>query len=111
MADGSRAGSAARGIYDVNFCLTEAINASDGTRTANLATPTYAGDFTGDVNVSGVDAYYHDDNQGQTATDGANDLFSGGIFVNDASWTFWTIQTVVPGSGVKQLRILALDVT
>jgi hypothetical protein len=72
---------------------------------------TYAANATGSINVDAASAYYHGADQGQTAIDGGNELFGGGIFKNEASWTFFTIQTVVPGSGVKQLRILALDVT
>ena len=50
-------------------------------------------------------------NVGQTLTYDSDNLFEQGFFVNDGSWTTYTIQVVVPGSGVRQLRVLALDVT
>lgn len=95
LCDGTQAGRFIRG--------TNVLYAADATYAANAV--------GGGINVNNASAYYHGDDQGQTATDGGNELFGGGIFKNEANWVFFTIQTVVPGSGVKQLRVLALDVT
>jgi hypothetical protein len=75
----------------------------------NICESTYAINVTGgSVNVNGSSSYYHDDVQGDTITDAGNNLFSAGIFTNEDTWSIYTIQAVIPGTGVRNLKILAV---
>jgi hypothetical protein len=110
LADGVRAGTFARTSFEADFASAgHAGSFTDGVgNSVLLADTTWAGDFTGSVNVRAGGSYYHDEVQGDTITDGGNNLFSAGIFTNEDTWSIYTIQAVIPGTGVRNLKILAV---
>ena len=86
-------------------------NFIDGTRSVNLADGTYAVNaIVGGINANATTGYWVGGNEGLTADDAGTKLFEKGCFVNDGSWTFYTIQVVIPGTGLRDIRILGLIV-
>ena len=86
----------------------------DGTQELEICNATYALEaVVGHIGIArAADSYWHNSKQGQTITDGANTVWSGGILDNQAGWSVLQLRAIVVGVGGNRLvNVFAKDVT